>query len=141
MPNVVMENSISPRRVLVADDNADAADTTAELLRLDGHEVMAVYDGLQAVEAARLFQPEVAILDINMPVMDGYEAALELRRQHGAARRLLLVALTGRTDPLDKERSRQSGFDRHLTKPAPGEALCELIASYGVTEEAGLGIS
>ena len=135
-----MENSSpSPRRVLVADDNEDAADTTAELLRLKGHEVMAVYNGLQAVEAARLFQPDVAVLDINMPVMDGYEAAVELRKQHGATRRLLLIALTGRTDPLDKERSRQAGFDRHLTKPAPGEDLCSLIASFGMTETGGLG--
>ncbi len=128
-----MEKSSSPRRVLVADDNEDAADATAELLRLDGQQVVAVYNGSQAVEAARLFQPDVAILDINMPVMDGYETALELRKQHGAARRLLLIALTGRTDPLDKERSRQAGFDRHLDKPAPVDVLCELVASYGVT--------
>ena len=65
-----------------------------------------------------------------MPVMDGYEAAIELRRQHGAGRRLVLFALTGRSDPSDVERSLQAGFDRHLTKPALGAALCELVDSY-----------
>jgi CheY-like chemotaxis protein len=118
------------RRVLVADDNEDAAETTADVLRLGGYEVTVVYDGKQAVELARVFQPDVAILDINMPVMDGYEAAAEIRREHTSPRRLLLVALTGRSDQSDVERSHQAGFDRHLNKPAPATDLAVLIESY-----------
>lgn len=125
-----METTPARRRILIADDNEDAAETAADLLRLGGYDVLAVYGGRQAVDAARSFQPDVAILDINMPVMDGYEAAMELRRQQGTGRRLVLFALTGRTDPSDVERSRQAGFDRHLTKPAPGTDLCELVDSY-----------
>jgi CheY-like chemotaxis protein len=129
-PGLFMTASPSTRRVLVADDNEDAAETTADILRLGGYEVVIAYDGKQAVEVARVFEPDVAILDINMPVMDGYEAALEIRRQHASARRLFLVALTGRADPSDEERSRQAGFDRHLTKPAPPTDLCALLDSY-----------
>jgi CheY-like chemotaxis protein len=125
-----MPASLPSRRVLVADDNQDAAETTADVLRLGGYEVMIAYDGKQAVEVARLFQPDAAILDINMPVMDGYEAASEIRRQHASVRRLVLIALTGRADPSDQERSRQAGFDRHLTKPAPPMDLCVLLDTY-----------
>jgi hypothetical protein len=74
----VMHAPLPSRRVLVADDNEDAAEATADVLRLGGYEVMIAYDGKQAVKVARVFQPDVAILDINMPVMDGYEVALEI---------------------------------------------------------------
>ena len=111
----------SPYVILVADDNADTADSAAELLRLDGHEVRVVYDGRQAVEAARTFRPRLVILDINMPVMDGYDAAAALRRESNDAE-LVLVAHSALNRPSDADRFRQAGFNHFLSKPAaPGE--------------------
>ena len=106
-----------PPKILVADDSKDAADATAALLSLSGYDVRAVYDGLEAVEAARTFHPDLVILDINMPVMNGYEAAAALRKEQAPGSNLVLVALTGRTNAADAERSREVGFDLHLGKP------------------------
>ena len=119
------------KRVLIADDNVDAADTTAMLLEGDERfEVMAVYGGRQAVDAATTFVPDLVMLDINMPVMDGHEAARILRSAQPPGRRLVLVALTGRTTQDDVDRARLSGFDHHLAKPAQATTFCALIASF-----------
>ena len=118
------------RRVLIADDNFDAADTAAMILRIDGrYDVHVVYGGFEAVEEARAFQPDLVILDINMPVMDGYQAAALLRQEQPAGRSRILVALSGRTQHEDVERARLAGFDHHLAKP-PGPAFCSLIGSF-----------
>lgn len=119
-----------PHKILIADDHPDAADSAAELLRLCGFEVEAVLDGRQAVEAAREFQPDLVILDIDMPVMNGYEAAAALREEWPMDKRLVLVALTGRTQHADIERARLAGFDHHMAKPMIGNTLCALIASF-----------
>lgn len=116
-------------RILVADNNFDTADSTAELLRLDGHEVRAVYDGRQAVEAARTFRPHLVILDINMPVMDGYEAAAALRKELADAR-FVLVAFTSLAQPADVDRVRRAGFDHYLGKPAANGELAALVANF-----------
>lgn len=118
----------APRKILLADDSVDAADTTADLLRLDGFEVRVTYDGLQAVEAARSFRPDVVILDINMPVMDGYEAAARLREE-SAGKHLVLIAVTGETKQEDVEQAFRAGFDHHLAKPVAGDALGVLVAA------------
>jgi two-component system CheB/CheR fusion protein len=115
------------RRVLVVEDNPDAAESLALLLRAAGHEVRVAADGPAALEAAAAFRPQVVLLDIGLPKMDGYEVARRLRR--GAGRDgLLLVALSGYGQEEDRRRSRAAGFDAHLVKPADLDALQELLA-------------
>jgi CheY-like chemotaxis protein len=121
------------RRVLVVEDRAELADTLALVLRLAGHEVQTAYNGPAALEAALVFRPEVVLLDIGLPGMDGYEVARRLRQ--GAAPpadtrgELVLVALTGSRPEVDNELFRAAGFDRHLLKPIEPDELCRVIAA------------
>jgi PAS domain S-box-containing protein len=115
------------RRILVADDVPDAAETFRLVLELMGHDVRVAADGVQAVAVAKEFRPEVAFLDVGMPRMDGYQAAQEIRAALG--RTILIVAVTGWGQDKDQRRARDSGFDHHLTKPAEPGVLEELIAS------------
>ena len=115
-----------PHRVLIADDDRDTADTTADVLRFDGHEVRAVYDGRQAVDTARTFRPHIAILDINMPIMDGYEAATALRKE-SIHFELILVAQTSLTEPDDVDRVTRAGFDHYVNKPPAAGELGRLV--------------
>ena len=111
-------------RVLVADDNADAAEMMRVMLGFKRHDVRVAGDGLQAVEIAREFEPDVVFLDIGMPRMDGYEAA---RRIRALGRPVTLVALTGWGQDEDKRRSLDAGFDHHLTKPPEPDVLDRVI--------------
>jgi PAS domain S-box-containing protein len=115
------------RRILVVDDNRDAADSLAMMLRLAGHDIRTAHDGLEAVQAAATFRPDVALLDIGMPKMNGYEAARHIRQQPWG-REMLLVALTGWGQEEDKRRTFEAGFDHHLTKPVEPTALENLLA-------------
>jgi len=115
----------APRRVLVVDDNVDAARTLADLLTLEGHEAHVAHDGPAAVEAARRLRPDVAILDLGLPGFSGYEVARRLREEPNLPE-LLLVALSGWVQPGDLVRSREAGFDHHLAKPV-GTATLDLI--------------
>jgi signal transduction histidine kinase/CheY-like chemotaxis protein len=115
------------RRVLVVDDNADAAETIASLLRLEGHRVETALDGAVALRVAEILQPDVAFIDLNMPVMDGYELARRLRTLP-CGRNAHLVALTGMGKASDMERSRAVGFNLHLTKPADPAQVSQLAA-------------
>jgi PAS domain S-box-containing protein len=112
---------VEGRRVLLVDDNADAADLLSEVLRGFGHSVVVAYDGPQAIERVRTFEPEVAVLDIGLPVMDGYELARRLRE--GGLGRCRLIALTGYGQEQDRARSRDAGFDVHLVKPVDVDVL------------------
>ena len=114
------------RRILVADDSADSADSLALMLKHRGHEVVAVYDGLQAVEAMETFQPDVALLDLGMPKLDGYQAAQRIR-DNPECRGVVLVALTGFDQEEDRQRTREAGFDAHLAKPVDIDALEKLL--------------
>ena len=116
----------TPRRVLVVDDNRDAAETLAEVLRAVGHDVVVAHDGPQALAAAERFRPEVAVLDVGLPVMDGFELATHLRSRPPTAR-CRLVALTGYGQERDRARSREAGFDLHLVKPVDAERLLGAI--------------
>jgi CheY-like chemotaxis protein len=117
-----------PRRVLVVDDNVDAAESTALLLRFLGHEVQVAHDGPSALEAARQFRPEIVLLDIGLPGMSGYEVARALRaRPEG--RGVVLAAVTGYGQEEDRRQSREAGFDYHLTKPLAPGALTAFVAS------------
>jgi PAS domain S-box-containing protein len=113
-------------RVLVADDNRDAADTLCRILALYGYEVRSVYDGAAALDVCESFQPHAAVLDIGMPGRTGYEVARELRARRGAG--LRLIALTGWGTEGDVQRARDAGFDHHLTKPADPRVLNEMIS-------------
>jgi DNA-binding response OmpR family regulator len=111
--------------VLVADDNRDAAESLGMLLRMLGNDVMLAFDGEEAVALARGFKPQIALLDVGMPKLDGYGAAREIRRNAGEVR---LVALTGWGQESDRRRAREAGFDAHLVKPADLEMLRAAIA-------------
>src|SRR5262249_18028864 len=113
-------------RVLIVDDNVDAAQSLAVLLNLWGHEVYTAHDGAAALEAAQPWQPEVVLLDRGLPGMDGYEVARRLRAAQGSAGPLL-VALTGYAQDEDRRRSQDAGFDRHLVKPVDPEILEALL--------------
>ena len=103
-------------KIVIADDNRDSADSMAMLLGAFGHDVHVAYDGNQAVAKVDEIKPDVVLLDIGMPGMDGYECARAIRTREWAAK-TLLIALTGWGQDEDKRRALEAGFDRHLTKP------------------------
>lgn len=117
----------SGRRILVVDDNIDAASTTAALLEILGNQVRTVHDGLAAVDAAREMRPDIILLDIGLPGIDGYEAARRIRSQE-ENRQTFLVALTGWGQDKDKAQAGEAGFDEHWTKPIGLEQLTALLA-------------
>jgi signal transduction histidine kinase/ActR/RegA family two-component response regulator len=119
-------------RILVVDDHHDAGDSLATLLRLLGHEVRVAYDGPAGLAVAHAFHPDVALLDIGMPGMDGIELGQRLRRDVGLDR-MLMIALTGFGRDEDRRRSSEAGFDAHLVKPADIAALNALIAQYATS--------
>ncbi|MFM0554701.1 ATP-binding protein [Paraburkholderia sediminicola] len=114
------------RRILLVDDNADAADALAELLRSYGHSVRTAYDPVAALAEAHVFRPDVSVLDIGLPVMDGYELARRLRAELDSSP-CVLVALTGYGQKADHERSYEAGFDHHFVKPLRPADLFEVI--------------
>ena len=122
-------------RILVADDNKDAAETLAALLEVFGHNVCQVHDGEAAVAAVQEFDPQLVLLDIGMPKLNGYESCRQIRAlPRGDAR--TLVAITGWGQPEDRRKSTEAGFDQHLVKPVDPEALADLVsklaANHGV---------
>jgi CheY-like chemotaxis protein len=113
--------------VLIVEDNDDARDMLQQVLAMQGHEVCAARDGASAIALALQVQPDVAIIDIGLPDIDGYAVAREIRAQ--AKRRIALIALTGYGQPEDQRRARDAGFDLHLVKPVTVERLDHAIAS------------
>jgi CheY-like chemotaxis protein len=121
---------LPPKRILVVDDNRDAADSLGMLLKFMGADVRVAHGGREALEAFDAYRPSVILLDIGMPEMDGYQVAREIRgRSEGA--RVPIVALTGWGQEDDRRRSREAGFDHHLIKPADLAALQSLLGSLG----------
>jgi CheY-like chemotaxis protein len=116
-----------PLRVLVVEDNVDAAESLAALLRLWNHDVAVAHDGGTALEAAREKQPEVVLLDIGLPGLDGYQVARRLREEVGLAH-TLLVAMTGHGQPEDRQRSQEAGIHHHFVKPVEPIVLRNLLA-------------
>jgi CheY-like chemotaxis protein len=114
-------------RVLVADDNTDAAASLSMILKMHGHEVRTAYDGREATQIVESFAPDVALLDIGMPHIDGYELCRRLRAQP-CGRDMFIVALTGWGQAEDKQRPEEAGFDQHLVKPADIRTLEHLLA-------------
>lgn len=110
------QSSPAPRRVLVVDDNEDAAESLAALLRIFGHDVSVALDGEHALALAAELQPDVVLLDLGMPRMDGHEVARRMRAQPWGTR-MRIIALSGFGDGSDRARSRDAGCDDHLVKP------------------------
>ena len=116
-------------RVLVVDDNADAADSLAMLLQVRGEQVRVAYDGEEALTAEEDFKPDVVLLDIGMPKLSGYEVARRIRDRRGPG--VLIVAITGWGQEEDRLRAREAGFDQHFTKPVDYAVLLDLIDTQG----------
>ena len=114
-------------RILVADDNRDTADSSALLLELDGHEVRVAYSGTEALQVFEEFAPQLALLDIGMPGMNGYQLARSIRARE-TGRKTLLVAITGWDQEGDRLRAAEAGFDAHRAKPVDFDTLGPLIA-------------
>ena len=114
-------------RILVADDERDQVATLAAILQDEGHEVREVYRGSEVLRIARDFDPDVALIDIGMPGMTGYDVARELRQEYGQ-QRPLLVAVTGWKQSSDRILAKLAGFDHHLAKPFESTALLDLLA-------------
>jgi CheY-like chemotaxis protein len=121
-------DSAPKRRLLVVDDNRDAAESMSMLLEMWGHEVAFAFDGPTALETAQQWRPEAVFLDIGLPGMDGYEVAERLR-ELPQAKGAVLVAITGYGQEDDRMRSRRAGIDHHLVKPVAPDALRNLIDS------------
>ena len=127
MPNHE-ENAAAPsrRRLLVVDDNVDAAQTLGAILELGGHEVRVAYSGSEGLRIASEWRPEVGVLDIGIPDMDGYELCRAIREQ-SADRQPMLIACTGWGQQEDVQRAHQAGFDHHLVKPVDPDAVLRLL--------------
>jgi PAS domain S-box-containing protein len=113
--------------IVVADDNEAATETLSMVMRMLGHEVHPAYDGMQAVEITQRVKPDVVLMDIGMPRKNGYDAARDIRKIHGGDR-MLLVALTGWGSEEDMQRTKEAGFDHHITKPAEPAVLKKILA-------------
>jgi len=122
------EAATRSRRILVVDDFPNSATTLAKLLRQDGYEVQTAQDGLEALEVALSFRPDIVVLDIAMPKLNGYDAARKIREQPWG-KNTVLIALTGWGQRQDRRRSQEVGFDAHLTKPVNYKALAELLTT------------
>ena len=122
------ERSGSGWRVLVVDDNVDSADSIAMLLQVSGHEVRVAYSGQDALDMAAKYQPDIVLLDIGLPVMDGYEVARRLRK-HPDLKGVKLIAVTGYGQESDRLQSQEAGFDYHLVKPVDAQKLEEVMVA------------
>lgn len=113
-------------RILLVDDNKDAVEALGMLLEMMGHETHAAYDGAEAIAAARSFRPDVALLDIGLPGMNGYEACRQIRTEPWG-KRMVLVAVTGWGQETDKNDATRAGFNAHMTKPLELPRLQKLL--------------
>jgi signal transduction histidine kinase len=136
-PLVTVSVAHMARRILIADDNNDALESLATLLQLSGHEVFTATNGGTALQSVERHLPEVVLLDIGMPLLDGYEVAKRIRAQPWG-QRITLVALTGWGQDSDRRRSREAGFDSHLVKPLDLETLTDLLARLPSSPASGV---
>lgn len=125
-----MASTPAGRSILIVEDNADARDALSVLLELEGHVVAAAGEGHQALELVRAKDPDIALVDIGLPGIDGYEVARRVRALDG--RRPVLIALTGYGQPEDRRRASEAGFDGLLVKPVDPTALTTLLATLEI---------
>jgi CheY-like chemotaxis protein len=126
-PDVASESQ-QQRRVLIVDDNHDSADSLAMLMQITGNKTYMAHDGLKAVEAIEKYRPEVVLLDIGLPGLDGHEVCRRVREQPWG-KDIVVIALTGWGQEDDRRKSEEAGFDGHLVKPVDYDQLLELLAS------------
>jgi CheY-like chemotaxis protein/two-component sensor histidine kinase len=129
------EAEIGTLRILIVDDNRDAAESLDMLLKLTGHDVYSAHDGLTALEAATQLDPDVILLDLGLPLLNGYEVARRIRQRQGRGGRPVLVAVTGWGQDEDRRRSEQAGFDAHMVKPVDAVALRRLLFELGAGKQ------
>jgi CheY-like chemotaxis protein len=122
------------RRILIVDDNELSANSLSILLGMAGNETRTAYDGAEAVAAAETFRPDVVLLDLGLPLMDGYETCTRIRQQPWG-KNILVVALTGWGQAEDRRRSTEAGFDRHIVKPADPVQLMKMLAELEAAKE------
>lgn len=134
-PSVGKPISPTLHRILVVDDNRDAAESLAMILSLTGDETRIAYDGLEALQTAATFKPDVIFLDLGLPKLNGYEVARRVRQSSGGEK-TWLVALTGWTEDAERQRSMAAGFDEHLIKPLDYVTLTSLLAGVAGVETA-----
>jgi CheY-like chemotaxis protein len=120
------ENTTAAHRILVVDDNRDSAESLAILLRLAGNELQIAHDGLEAVEKAALQSPDIIVLDIGLPKLNGYDACRAIRAQPGG-KDITIIAASGWAREEDRRLSKEAGFDAHLIKPVNHAALMKLV--------------
>ena len=126
------ESALVPkRRILIADDLKDSADSLAILLSMSGHETQTAYDGEEAIRKANRLKPDIALLDIGMPKLNGYDLCKRIRAEEWG-RHTFLVAVTGWGQEGDRRRAKEAGFDHHLVKPVDPAALMRLMATLAV---------
>lgn len=123
-----MAHQLAPLRILVVDDNHDAADLIADFLEIHGHQAKSAYGGREAIEVAPQFAPHVVLLDLGMPGVDGYEVAADIKRRPELSD-TLVVALTAWGDAATRARAREAGFDQHLVKPASFESILNVLSA------------
>jgi signal transduction histidine kinase/ActR/RegA family two-component response regulator len=131
VPSTPLAHAASARSILIVEDNADARDMLREVLAMQGHDVCEAADGAEGIVVAAQVMPEVAIIDIGLPDVDGYEVARRIRSQ--TSRPIALIALTGYGQPADQRRALAAGFDLHLVKPITVERLDQAIATFGAS--------
>jgi CheY-like chemotaxis protein len=122
------------RRILIVDDNELSANSLSILLGMAGNETRTAYDGAEAVVTAETFRPDVVLLDLGLPLMDGYETCTRIRQQPWG-KDILVVALTGWGQAEDRRRSTEAGFDRHIVKPADPVQLMKMLAELEAAKE------
>jgi PAS domain S-box-containing protein len=128
LPAAAPRQAVAPRRILVVDDNQDNAQSLAKLLKMAGHELQLAYDGLEAVAAAQRFRPDLVLLDLGLPKLNGFDVCRELRAQPWG-RSMKIIALTGWGQEADRKKSNHAGFDGHLVKPLVYADLEALLAA------------
>ena len=124
-------------QILLVEDNTDARDALRALLELDGYEVHAAADGTEGLDLARTKRPDVALIDIGLPGFDGYEVARRMKLLPTQPR--FMVALTGYSEPEDRQRAKEAGFDAHLVKPVDPDDLGRLLTSLGIPGQGSRG--
>jgi len=135
-PAAALQPPLSGRRILIADDNKDAAESLSMLLQITGHETFMAHDGVEAIAAAEKHRPDVILLDIGMPRLNGLDVCHRIRKEPWGSG-ITIIALTGWGQEEDRRQSHEAGFDGHLVKPVDYNALLELLGSMNARAEAG----
>ena len=128
LPKVPVETEAEPRRIVIVDDNRDSADSLATLLQITGNQTYLAHDGIEAIEVIEKHRPEVVLLDIGLPKLNGHEVCRRVRKQPWG-KDIVMIALTGWGQDEDRRKSEEAGFNGHLVKPVDYDKLLKLLSS------------